>query len=358
MAQEFGDFQDLVITGQRIWQLYRKRIVAGAILLLALWASSSMFYKVEAGNNGVVLRLGKFRQTTNPGLRFKLPWPIDKVYKVPVETVQSLEFGYQTLEAARRTTYAGRTAEHESMARMLTADLNLAHVEWVVQFRVPEPKHYLFNIGGEFQYTSPEQNAWELISDVSEAVMRQVIGDVSVDSVITIGREQIAADAKEEMQRMLDEFESGIKVVAVKLQSATPPEKVKGAFNAVDKAKQSKERIVHEAKGERNRKIPAARGQRDRAIAEAEGYAVRIVKEAQGQASAFLAQLAEYDKAPEITRLRLYLETMEAVLMQVDDKIVIDESLTGLLPLLHLDAGGDDSRAGGRVKRTTKGGGS
>ena len=358
MAEEFGDFQDLVITGQRIWQLYRKRIVAGAILLLALWASSSMFYKVEAGNQGVVLRLGKLKHTTDPGLRFKFPWPIDKVYKVPVQPVQSLEFGYQTLEAGRRTSYARATTEHVTMARMLTADLNLAHVEWVVQYRIPQPKDYLFEIGGEFPSNSPEQNAWDLISDVSEAVMRQVIGDVSVDSVITIGREQIAAEAKLEMQRMLDDFESGIKVVGVKLQSATPPEKVKGAFNAVDKAKQSKERIVHEAKGERNRKIPAARGQRDRAIAEAEGYAVRIVKEAQGHASAFLAQLAEYDKAPEITRMRLYLEMMEQVLMQVDDKIVIDESLTGILPLLHLEAGSGESAKAGGIKRTTKGGGS
>lgn len=358
MAQDFGEFQELIITGQRIWQLYRKRIVAGAILLLVLWASSSMLYKIEAGSEGVVLRLGKFRHTTNPGLRFKLPWPIDKVYKVPVQTVQSLEFGYQTLEPGRRTTYVRPTAEHATTARMLTADLNLAHVEWAVQYRIPEPENYLFKIGGEFPYNSPQQNAWDLISDVSEAVMRQVIGDVSVDSVITIGREQIAADAKLEMQRMLDEFESGIKVVGVKLQSATPPEKVKGAFNAVDKAKQSKERIVHEAKGERNRKIPAARGQRDRAIAEAEGYAVRIVKEAKGQASAFLAQLTEYDKAPEITRMRLYLEMMEQVLMQVDYKIVIDESLTGILPLLHLDAGSSDSAKSESIKRTLRGGGS
>ena len=229
-------------------------------------------------------------------------------------------------------------------------------MEWVVQYRIQNPKHYLFNIGGE-RRTDPAINARDLISDVSEAVMRRITGDVSVDSVITIGREQIADSAKVEMQEMLDRYKAGIKIVAVKLQSATPPDPVKDAFDAVNRAKQSKERVVNEAKGERNRLIPAARGQRDRTIAEAEGYALRTAKEALGRSNAFLAKLAEYEKAPKITKIRMYVEAMEQILMQVGDKIIIDESVTGMLPLLHLTAGNASLTQTGPVRRSQKGGG-
>ena len=329
------EFEHVAVLVRQFWRLYRKRIIAAAVLLVVIWASASMLYKVEADSRGVVLRLGRFTMNTPPGLHFKLPWPIDIVYKVPVEKVQALEFGYQTVAPGKRTQFAPTTAEHRTMARMLTADLNLAHVEWVVQYRIQEPQDYLFKIGGDPRSDSAG-NARDLIRDVSEAVMRRIIGDTSVDSVITIGREKIAAEAKEEIQQMLDSFEAGIRIVAVKLQSATPPDPVKDAFDAVNRAKQGKERVVNEAKGERNRLIPATRGQRDRVIAEAEGYALRVLKQAEGRANAFLAKLAEYEKAPEITKMRLYLEAMEAILMQVDDKVVIDESLKGLLPLLHL----------------------
>jgi len=332
------EFEHAMVLVRHYWRVYRKRIIAIAVVLVAIWASNSMLYKVEADSRGVVLRLGRFTANTPPGLHFKMPWPIDMVYTVPVEKVQSLEFGYRTALPGRRTEFATTTTEHETMARMLTADLNLAHVEWVVQYRIQKPQDYLFKIGGE-QWSDPARDAQDLIRDVSEAVMRQIIGDASVDSVITIGREKIAAEAKLAIQRMLDGFEAGIGIVAVKLQSATPPDPVKDAFDAVNRAKQGKERVVNEAKGERNRLIPATRGQRDRAIAEAEGYALREQKQAEGRANAFLAKLAEYEKAPKVTKTRLYLEAMEAILTQVDDKIVIDESVKGLLPLLNLGGG-------------------
>ncbi len=332
------EFEQAVRVVRQLWRQYRKRITAVAVLLVVIWASGSAMYKVEADSRGVVLRLGKFTAYTPPGLHFKLPWPIDVVYTVPVEKVQSLEFGYRTAQAGRRTQFAPTTSEHNTMARMLTADLNLAHVEWVVQYRIQKPQDYLFNIGGE-QWSEPARDARDLIRDVSEAVMRRIIGDASVDSVITIGREKIAAEAKEEIQQLLDSFHSGIGIVAVKLQSATPPDPVKDAFDAVNRAKQGKERVVNEAKGERNRLIPATRGQRDRTIAEAEGYALRVQKQAEGRANAFLAKLAEYEKAPEVTKTRLYIEAMEDILMQVDDKVIIDESVKGLLPLLHLGTG-------------------
>ncbi len=353
MTQELDDLQVML---QHYWKLYSGRIVAGAVLLVLLWASGSTLYKVEADSRAVVLRLGKKLKIAPPGLHLKLPWPIDTAYSVPVERVQSIEFGYRTLVAGRRTEYARPGAQDKMIARMLTADLNLAHVEWVVQYQIIDPELFLFRVGGD-RRSDPNTNARDLIADVSEAAMRRIIGDVSVDSVITIGREQIAQDAKIEMQQMLDGFESGVRVVNVRLQSATPPDKVKDAFDAVNRAKQSKERVVNESKGERNRLIPAARGRRDRTIAEAEGYALRVQKEATGQGTAFLAQLAEYEKAPEITRMRLYLEGMEDILMKVVDKTVIDESITGTLPLLHLNPSDASLSTGGSRQRGRLGGG-
>jgi len=185
----------------------------------------------------------------------------------------------------------------------------------------------------------------DTIRSVSEAVMRKLVGDASVDEVITIGRDQIASDAKVQIQEMLNKFDTGVEVVTVKLQSATPPEAVKDAFDAVNRAKQDKEREINKARGERNRQVPAARGKRDRAVSEAEGYRERVVKTMTGRVNAFLAQLAEYEKAPEVTRTRLYLETMEEILSAVDSKIIIDESVRGLLPFLNL--GEDASDKGG-----------
>ncbi|MFQ5589925.1 MAG: FtsH protease activity modulator HflK [Phycisphaerae bacterium] len=338
------DIVDLELAFRQYWRRYRKRIIAVPVIFAALWELQTTVYKVEADSEAVVLRLGKLADTVESGLHFKLPWPIDTVYTVPVERVQPLEFGYRTIMPARRTEYAVPDDGDKTMARMLTADLNLAHVEWVVLYRIKDPEDYLFNIGGDGT-SAPDANARNLIGDVSEAVMRRVIGDVSVDSVITTGRDRIAAATKEEMQQMLDGYEAGIKIEAVKLQSATPPDPVKDAFDAVNRAKQNKERVVNDAKGERNRQIPAARGARDRAVAEAEGYALRVTKEAQGRSAAFTAKLAEYQKAPEITTKRLYLEAMEEILANVDDKIIVDESLSGILPLLDLGGAGGSRSA-------------
>ena len=346
------DLQDVL---GPLWRLYHRRIVAVGVLLLLAIAGSSVFYKVEADSEAVVLRLGKYLRTTQPGLHFKLPWPVDSVHTVPVRKIQSIEFGYTTLRPGRRTRFSQQASEHTTMARMLTADLNLAHVEWVVQYRIHSAFDYLFKIGGP-RRARAAANAGDLIRDVAEAVMRRNVGDVSVDSVITTGREQIAADAEVEMQKMLDSYDCGIDIVTVKLQSATPPDPVKDAFDAVNRAKQNKERIVNEAKGERNRYVPAARGQRDRTILEAEGYAIRVEKEARGRASAFLSKLTEYEKAPKITRTRIYLEAMEEILQQVDKKIIIDESVRGLVPLLPIGGESLDLPAGTAPIRRSRGG--
>jgi len=334
MAQTTNEIEFLV---RDFYGRYRGRIWLAIGVLLVLWGLGSVFYQVNAESEGVVLRLGAYVRTSQPGLHGKLPWPIETVSVVPIRLIQTLEFGFATAQPGRITQYARPTPDQATVARMLTGDLNLAHVEWIVQYRIKNAKDYLFQIGG-----APDSKlaVEDTIRDIAESVMRKSVGDASVDEVITIGRDQIASDAKVEIQKMLNEYKAGIEIVTVKLQAATPPEEVKDAFDEVNRARQNKERVVNEARGERNRMVPAARGQRDRVISEAEGYKERVVRETQGQANAFLAQLAEFEKAPEVTQARLYLTAMEEILGQAESKVVIDESIRGVLPLLNLDAGG------------------
>ena len=314
---------------------YRQHIVALVVLILVIWLLASTFYSVQADSEGVVLRLGKYSRTTQPGLHAKLPWPLETVHLVPVQRIQSLEFGFTTVSPGRITRYATMTKEHENIARMLTGDLNLAHVEWIVQYRIKEAFKYLFKIGGDSKAAIAIN---EIIRNVSESVMRKLIGDASIDEAITIGRDQIAGDAKLEIQKMLNSFDAGIEIVTVKLQSATPPEAVKDAFDEVNRARQKKEQVINKARGERNRQIPAARGKRDQIISEAEGYHSLVVQTTTGQVQAFEAQLKEFQNAPEITRIRLYIQTMEEVLSNVNSKIVIDDSVKGILPFLNLSS--------------------
>jgi membrane protease subunit HflK len=322
--------------------------LVGMIIALDLITA---FYLVDASDQGVVLRFGEHVRTTEPGLHMKWPWPIETVRDVTVRRVQVLEFGFETERPGRVTAYSRDDDEYLNVAEMLTGDLNLANVEWIVQFRVKDPAKYLFNIGSAEPISldalpsgtdfDPNPAVPDTIRDTSESVLRRLVGDRSVDSVLTLGRVDIAMEAKNEIQEMLDDFEAGVEIVTVKLQSTSPPEEVKDAFQEVNRARQNKERVVNEAEGERNSKIPAARGRRDQMISEAEGYAERIVLETKGRVAAFEAQLAEYEKMPDVTRLRLYLEAMEGVLNEVRDKTIIDSSVQGLLPFLNLDAGGD-----------------
>ncbi|MCF7957446.1 MAG: FtsH protease activity modulator HflK [Phycisphaerae bacterium] len=312
---------------------YRRSIIIGGGVLLFVLSLFSTFYSVEADSEAVLLRFGKYARTTAPGLHGKLPWPVERVYQVQVQKVQSLEFGFSTQVAGQKTRYAPQSSRHEQVANMLTGDLNLAHVEWIVQYRIKDAFNYLFKIGGN-QETAI--NIDDTIRAVSEAVMRELVGDASVDEVITIGRDKIASDAKVKVQKMLDSYGTGIEIITVKLQSATPPESVKDAFDEVNRAPQNKERVINEARGERNSKIPAARGLRDRTITEAEGYRERVTRIIAGQVNAFLSQLKEYDKAPEVTRTRLYIETMEQIYSQTGDKIIIDKSVQGVLPFLDI----------------------
>jgi len=324
-------------------------VVCGLLAIIVVAELFTCFYRVDASDQGVVLRFGKHVRTAQPGLQMKWPWPVESVYKVPVQRIQTLEFGFKTEQPGRRTQYAPPSAAQLDVSEMLTGDLNLAQVEWIVQYRVSDPVKYLFHMG-DVEYISSSElpsGVWsdpnpavpDTIRDVSESVLRTSVGDTSIDSVLTFGREVIAADAKLEIQRMLDSFDAGVEIVTVKLQSTSPPEDVKDAFQEVNRARQKKERVINDAVGERNRQIPAAEGKRDQAISEAEGYADRIVMETNGEIHAFLAKLAEYEKAPDVTKTRLYLESMEEVLAGVGEKTIIDESVQGVLPLLNLDRG-------------------
>jgi len=338
------DFNQAVFELTYLYKRYRRTILAVVVGLVLLSVLKSAVYSVNTEERGVILRFGRHVRTTDPGLHLKYPWPIEQRINVPTEQVRILEFGFATMEAGRVTRYRAPTSEDKRVAEMLTGDLNLAHVEWIVQYRIADPYKFLFRIGGD---ANPFRSVEDTLRDAAEAVMRRLVGDVSVDEVLTFGRDRIAGDAKRLLQGIVDRFDCGINVVTVKLQSVAPPDPVKDAFDSVNRARQNKERVVNEARGERNQLIPAKRGERDRAIAEAEGYRERVVRTAMGRANAFLSQLAEYEKAPEITRTRLYLEAMESLLGAVEQKTVIDESVRGVLPLLDLGGPGV-APAGGR----------
>jgi len=300
-------------------------LVAGLIVLLVLIFSS--FYTVEANEVGIIQRFGKYVRQTQPGLHFKLPFGIENATMVPVKKIFKEEFGFRTLKAGVRTQYAQEAYEDESL--MLTGDLNIADVEWTVQYRIKEPTKYLFSI----------RESEQSLRDLSEAVMRLVVGNRTVSDVLTIGRIEISQLVEEKLQILLDRYETGLHVVRVNLQNVNPPERVKPAFNSVNEAKQEKEKTINEALSEYNAVIPEAEGEAKRTIAKAEGYALKRINEAQGDANRFKAIWEEYRNSKEVTRRRLYLEMMEEVLPQISEIFIVDSEQKGLVPLLELRGG-------------------
>lgn len=293
-----------------------------------------MLYTVAADEDAVVQRFGRYVRTEGPGLHIKLPALVESVTKVPVKSVQTVEFGFQTDKAGKKTVYSKPTADNEVTARMLTADLSLAHVEWTVLYRVHDARKYLFNVGGEGR--TQKDNVVEVVRAIAENVMRRNIGDISIDDAVMTGREKVGAEGKVEMQKMLDGL--GVTVVRVDVQQSQPPTEVIPAWDAVNQARQENERIINEAAGFRNELVPAARGEQKRAVREAEGYAKRTVETATGRAEAFRLQAVEYKKSPETTQRRLYIEAMQRVLGQADIT-VIDASI-GVRALPFIDLNG------------------
>ncbi|WP_088655100.1 FtsH protease activity modulator HflK [Geofilum rhodophaeum] len=297
-----------------------RQIILGALVLLLVWTG---FFQVGPEEVGVITRFGKYTREVNPGLNFKIPL-VERVIKVAVERQEKQEFGFRTVEANVRSEYTKRGTADESL--MLTGDLNLADVEWVVQYRISDAYSYLFKV------RHPENT----LRDISESSMRQVVGDRTVNEVLTVGRSEVALAVEELIQRLSDEYELGIRVEQVVLQDVTPPDPVKSAFNAVNEAQQEKETLINQAKSEYNKVIPHARGQARETIQKAEGYASARVNNAQGEATRFELLYQEYVKAPEVTRRRLYMETMQRVLPELGNKIITDQEGNNVLPLLQM----------------------
>jgi membrane protease subunit HflK len=305
-------------------------IVTGVLILVGLIIVMSAVFTIDPEEVGVVLRFGRYVRASDPGLNFKLPAPIERVYKVPVQRQLKEEYGFRTERAGVRTTYSPRGYDEESL--MLTGDLNVAVVEWIAQYRVRDPYKFLFKV----------RNVRQTFRDMNESVVRAVIGDRSVDEVITIGRQQIEDEVKIRLQELCDQYDTGIVVDQIVLQDVNPPDPVKPSFNEVNQAEQERERSINDARAEYNRIIPRAHGEAEQTIAQAQGYAVNRVNSARGDVVLFDEVLAAYRRAPEVTRRRIYLETMEAVYPNVKQKVLLDSNLDGLLPLLQLQGAGGD----------------
>ncbi len=300
-----------------------KSIIAVIVLLILGFSS---FFQIGAEEAGVVTRFGKHVRTVTPGLKMKIPF-FETVYKVPVERQKKQEFGFRTQQAGVRSQYSRTGSATKDEAIMLTGDLNLANVQWVVQYRISDPYNYLFKV----------RNADNTLRDLSEAVTRQIVGDRTVNEVLTVGRADIASEVKGLLQEMAREYSLGIEIAQVVLQDINPPDAVKQAFNAVNQAQQEKETLINEAKSEYNKVIPRARGEAEETIQKARGYATRRINNAEGEVSRFIALYEEYIRAPEVTKRRIYLETMQEVLPQLGDKVITSENGSNMIPLLKKD---------------------
>ena len=309
-------------------KLPKKKIITGVIILAAVIFFATGLYTVNPEEVGVIQRFGKYLSTTQPGLHFKIPFGVDNLTKVKVKLVFKEEFGFRTLQAGVRTKYSARSYNNEAI--MLTGDLNIADVEWIVQYRIKDPVKYLFKV----------RNVEETMRDVSESVIRAVVGDRSVDEIIVLNRKEIADKSLVMLQEQLDIYEAGLEIVTINLQNVNPPEAVQPAFNNVNSAKQEKERIINEAWQRYNQVIPEAEGKAKRTIEEANGYAVNRVNRANGDANRFIQMYNKYRYSKTVTKKRLYLEMMEKVLPKVDKKYIIDDDANNVLPLLNLGQGG------------------
>ena len=290
-------------------------LILGLILVFTTW------YTVDAEAVGVVLRFGRFNSTQDPGLHFKLPFGIDEVLTVPIKRQLKLEFGFGTPDATNPDQIGEEPLREKSL---VTGDLNAALVEWIVQYHVDDPQLYLFHV---------RDPGWTL-RDLSEAVMREVVGDRTVDEVITVGRQEIEVTALTRLREMTKAYRIGLYIDQLQLKNVNPPREVQNSFNEVNKAQQDRENMINVANGDYNKAVPRAQGEAAQKISEAEGYRLKRVNEALGDANAFNAVLAQYIKAPAITRTRLYLETMKEVLPGLGGTWIVDDKVTQLLPML------------------------
>lgn len=297
-------------------------ILFGVVVWLVGMTLFKSFYTVAADETGLLLRFGKWTgEPVQPGIHLKLPY-IDTIDKVPTKRVLKEEFGFRTVSAGVRTVYSDKDFQIESLT--LTGDLNVSDVEWIVQYQIEDPFKAVFNI----------RDLRAALRDLSESAVRQVLGSVTVDAILTTERNALAERSKTLLQAAVDKLDIGLRITTFRYQNATPPEPVKPAYNEVNQAEQIRESLIFNARKEYNEQVPRARGEAMQTIQEAEGYAAERVNHAIGNAARFNAILAEYRKAPQVTRYRMYVETMEKVLPQASEVYVMDGAQTA--PLTHL----------------------
>jgi membrane protease subunit HflK len=300
----------------------------GLLALVVLVSLLGTVYQIEPEEVGVIQRFGKYAREAPPGLHFKLPF-VEDMTRVPVQRQLKQEFGFRTVEVGTRTEFATQERRFADEAVMLTGDLNVAVVEWIVQYRVSDPRKYLFEV----------RNLEETFRAMNEAIMRETVGDRTVTEVVTVGRQEIETTVETRLQALTDQYQMGVTIDQVVLQDVNPPDPVRPSWDEVSQAQQQAQRAVNEALAEYNAVIPRARGEAEQTVLQAEGYAVDRVNRAEGEASRFAAIEAAYRLAPEVTRQRMYLETMQQILPQVGRKVFVAEGTTGVLPLLSLDSG-------------------
>lgn len=321
-------FRDEAKRVKQMGKDYSKYLPVVIAILVIIFGLQGTIYSIGPDEVGVVQRFGRYVRTTEPGLHVKLPFGIEKATPIKVKKIFKEEFGFRTAQPGVRSIYAVRQYTEESL--MLTGDLNILDVRWIVQFKVKDPVKLLFKT----------RNAVNNVRAMSEVVMRRLCGDYTVDEVLTTKRQEIASKAQLALQKLLDKYETGIDVVTVKLLDVNPPDEVKPAFNEVNEAKQERERMINEAWEAYNKAIPRAKGEAKRTVRQAEGYSLDKVNRAKGEAERFLVTWEEYKKAPAITKKRMYLETMSLVLPKSQKKFVIDPQQKSILPLLKLGSEG------------------
>jgi len=303
------------------------------LAIVGLLALSSAYYQVEPDEVALVTRFGRYVRTSEPGPHTKFPFGIERVQKVPVQRQLKQEFGFRTVRADIQSAFR-RDERTAAEATMLTGDLNVATVGWIVQYKISDPYKYLFKL----------RDVDETFRLMAEASMRSVVGDHSVTELLTVGREAIAAKAKDLLSELCRRYDNGISVQQLVLQDVDPPEPVKPSFNDVNQAIQERERSINDAWAEYNREIPQARGLAEQKVEAAEGYAVDRVNRAKGDAERFVALEEQYRKAPDVTRSRLYLETMSQVLPSAGKKLILDAKTKGILPLFPLGGSGSEGK--------------
>ncbi len=308
------------------WESIKKFIPPLLIIVFVIITGYTAFYTVKANEEAVILRFGRYTKTVGPGLHTKVPYGIDRILKAEVKRIYNEEFGFRTEHRGFSSMIDYEYPEAREEKLMLTGDLNCAEVHWVIRYKIKALEDYLFKV----------REVREAIRGISQAVMRTLIGDRSIDEVLTIGRTEIEQKAKEDIQRILDSYKCGIDIQTVLLKGVDPPEPVKDAFNAVNQAIQIRDKIINDAEGQKNKILPAAEGKKEQVIKEAEGYRIRRVNEATGDIRAFLAVYEEYKKAEDVTRRRLFLETMAKIIPKCEKLYIIDKDLKGLIPILGL----------------------